>query len=191
MYDPVKKEQLDRECKEFQHFARQIVPLLREMQKKVAVYMQNKSLNNTNYNYFLSILNKYEELNMANYVEGKEEKMVFGNQEFKEKDNLKMDLKNPYFNLYHWSKGELFDIEAVFNAINTRDKLVEKLGKTEKKKAGQQKDLNDVTAGRKTVKTLFKNDKDTGNMNQKIENVSKTILNKFHNLISFIGRKRS
>ena len=114
MYDPVKKESLDRECKEFQHFARQIVPLLREMQKKVAVYMQNKSQNNTNYNYFLGILNKYEELNMANYVEGKEEKMVFGNQEFKESDKLKMDLKNPYFNLYHWSKGELFDIEVVF-----------------------------------------------------------------------------
>ena len=43
MYDPVKKESLDRECKEFQHFARQIVPLLKDMQKKVAVYMQNKS----------------------------------------------------------------------------------------------------------------------------------------------------
>lgn len=149
------------------------MPLLREMQKKIAIFMQNKSLNNTNYNYFLSILNKYEELNLANYVEGKEDKMVFGNQEFKEKDSLKMDLKNPYFNLYHWSKGELFDIEAVTNAINMRDKIVEKLGKTEKKKAGTQKDLNDVTAGRKTVKTMFKNEKDAGSMNTKIENVSK------------------
>jgi hypothetical protein len=35
MYDPVKKETLDRECKEFQHFARQIVPLLKDMQKKL------------------------------------------------------------------------------------------------------------------------------------------------------------
>lgn len=43
MYDPIKKETLDRECKEFQHFARQIVPLLKEMQKKVAIFMQNKS----------------------------------------------------------------------------------------------------------------------------------------------------
>ena len=142
------------------------------MQKKIAIYMQNKSQNNTNYNYFLSILNKYEELNLANYVEGKEDKMVFGNQQFKESDNLKMNLKNPYFNLYHWSKGELFDIEALFNAINTRDKISEKLGKTEKKKAGQQKDLNDVTAGRKTVKPLFKTEKDASSMNQKIENVS-------------------
>jgi len=27
----------------------------------------------------LNMLDKYEELNLANYVEGKEEKMVFGN----------------------------------------------------------------------------------------------------------------
>ena len=43
-------------------------------------------------------------------------------------------LKNPYFNLYHWCKGELFDIEAVYNAINVKDKILEKTGKVEKKK---------------------------------------------------------
>lgn len=37
------KDKLDRECKEFQHFARQILPFLKEMQKKIATYMQNKS----------------------------------------------------------------------------------------------------------------------------------------------------
>ena len=41
-----------------------------------------------------------------------------------------------------------------------------------KAKAGAQEDLNNVTAGRKTVKTLFKSSKDTGNMVSKIENVS-------------------
>ena len=70
--------------------------------------------------------------------------MVFGNKEFKDQDSLKLDLKNPYFNLYHWSKGELFDIEAILNTIATRDKVIEKLNKSEKKKAGQQKDLDNV-----------------------------------------------
>lgn len=27
------------------------------------------------------------------------------------------NLKNPYFNMYHWCKGELFDIEALNNAL--------------------------------------------------------------------------
>ena len=52
---------------------------MREMQKKIAVYMQNKSLSIQNYKIFLNMMDKYEELNLANYVEGKEEKMIFGN----------------------------------------------------------------------------------------------------------------
>ena len=49
---------------------------------------------------------------------------------------------------------------------------MERVGKTEKKKAASQKDLDNVTTGRKTVKTLFKNQGDAGGMVNKIENVS-------------------
>jgi hypothetical protein len=43
-------------------------------------------------------------------------------------------LKNPYFNLYHWCKGELFDIISVNNALSGKDKIFEKINKSEKKK---------------------------------------------------------
>ena len=75
-------------------------------------------------------MDKYEELNLANYVEGKEDKMIFGNTQFKNNEDITMKeaaskmtdgLKNPYFNLYHWCKGELFDIEAVYSAIAMKD----------------------------------------------------------------------
>ena len=111
MYNPIVKDKLERESKEFQHFSRQIVPLLREMQKKIAIYMQNKSKSINDYKDLLNMYDKYEEVNLANYVEGKEEKMVFGNSQFVNADSENMKeqvaklceaLKNPYFNLYHW-----------------------------------------------------------------------------------------
>jgi len=83
-------------------------------------------------------------------------------------------LKNPYFNLYHWCKGELFDIEAVTNALVSKDKLHLKIGATEKKKRSTQGDLDNITTGKKTVTTLLKSQKDTGSMVNKIEAVSKT-----------------
>ena len=52
------------------------------------------------------------------------------------------------------------------------DKIVEKLGKTFKKKQNTQKDLHDVNVGKKSARTLFKGQKDAGTMNVKIENVS-------------------
>lgn len=127
------------------------------------------------------MMDKYEELNLANYVEGKEEKMVFGNTQFSNNEGLTMKesvakmnegLKNPYFNLYHWCKGELFDIEAVYNAINVKDEILRKTGKIEKKKTSAQKDIDNVQTGRKTVKTLFKNQNDAGKMQSNMENVS-------------------
>ena len=113
------------------------------MQKKIAIYMQNKSLSIQDYKQLLNMLDKYEELSLANYVEGKEEKMVFGNTQFvnaesesvkEQVSKLSDGLKNPYFNLYHWCKGELFDIEAIYDACNIKDKVFEKIGKQEKKK---------------------------------------------------------
>ena len=112
------------------------------------------------------MLDKYEELNLANYVEGDETKMVFGNTQNKDTNSETIkesvatmcdSLKNPYFNMYHWCKGELYDIEAVFSALELKDKIQSKIGKTEKKKRSTQENLDNVTTGRKTVKTLFKN----------------------------------
>lgn len=71
--------------------------------------------------------------------------------------NLCDNMKNPYFNIYHWIKGEIFDIEAINVALSTKDKIYDKINKHEKKKRNTQENLDNVTTGRKTVKTLFKN----------------------------------
>lgn len=146
--------------------------------------MTNKSQGIQDYKIFLHMLDKYEELNLANYVEGDETKMVFGNTQNKDTNSETIkesvatmcdSLKNPYFNMYHWCKGELYDIEAVYSALQLKDKIQEKIGKTEKKKRNTQENLDNVTTGRKTVKTLFKNQNDTGKMVTNIENTDKEI----------------
>jgi len=42
------------------------------------------------------------------------------------------NLKNPYFNIFHWCKGEVFDIDAINQALALKDKIFEKIGKNEK-----------------------------------------------------------
>ena len=99
---------------------------------------------------------------------------VEGEQTIKEQvSSLAEAMKNPYFNIYHWVKGEIYDIEAVNDAITTKDKIQSNIQKNEKKKRSTQENLDNVTTGRKTVKTIFKNQDDAGKMVNKIENVSK------------------
>lgn len=127
----------------------------------------------------MQMLNKYEENNLSTYVDNKSEKMVFEYKETPESDPVKdlgaqmcQALKNPYFNLYHWCKGELSDIEALNNALLSKEKILARIQSTEKKKTSQQSDLDTVAAGKKSVTTIMKSQKDTGNMTAKIEAVS-------------------
>ena len=125
------------------------------------------------------MMNKYEETNMTTYVDGKTEKMVFEYKETPESEAVKeqgtqmcASLKNPYFNLYHWCKGELSDIEALTNALISKDKLKARIEANEKKKKQAQGDIDSVNAGRKTLTTLTKNKSDTGTMEIKLQAVS-------------------
>ena len=129
------------------------------------------------------MLDKYEELNLDNYVEGDPNKMVFGNTEQHGEKSVKEqvsqlcdNLRNPYFNMYHWAKGELFDIEAINNALSQKDKIADKMVKNEKNKKSTQDNIENVQAGRKTLKTLLKTKDDVGSMSSKIERVSKIYL---------------
>lgn len=85
------------------------------------------------------------------------------------------NLKNPYLNMYHWVKGEIFDIESINNSLSIKDRIQEKIGKTVRKKQSTQENLDNLTTGRKTVKTLFKTQDDTGKMVSKIESSDKEI----------------
>ena len=68
--------------------------------------MSNKNQGIQDYKIFLQMLDKYEELNLTNYVDGDDSKMVFGNTAEGGEGALKAsvtalcdNLKNPYLNL--------------------------------------------------------------------------------------------
>ena len=113
------------------------------------------------------MFDKYEELNLAQYVEGKEESMIFANtqggtgslvavKESMEKlTHKEQGLKNPYVNLYQWCKGEVFDIDAISQALKKRDEINSRIGNNQKRKKNQQTELNNKTQGKQTMKSMF------------------------------------
>jgi len=133
---------------------------------------------------FLNMLDKYEELNLTNYLDGETDKMVFANPVTYGDNNSSIkdivsstcdNLKNPFFNLYHWAKGEKADIAAIMFAIDNKDGVNKKINQKMQKKSNTQNNLDNVNAGKKTVKTLFKSEKDAGDMAATIESTEKDI----------------
>ncbi len=98
---------------------------------------------------------------MTNYTEGKQELLVLNNPEsskIKEQMEHMIDnQKNSFDHMYHWCKGEIYDIKAIVNAIAQKENFEKLLKKAETKKSNTQADLENVNQGKKTMRTLLKN----------------------------------
>lgn len=100
-------------------------------------------------------------------------------------DGLISKQNNPFVDMYHWCKGEIYDLQALCDAVASREAVEKQQKKLELKKKNTQADLDHVKEGKKTVRTLFKNEKDSSGMMNSIENVIQLFL------IYFIARKRN
>lgn len=87
-------------------------------------------------------------------------------------DNLMNQMGNPFVDMYHWCKGEIYDLQALVEAVTSKDNVEKEQKRLEAKKKNTQADLENVNQGKKTVRTIFKSDKDTSGMMSTIENVS-------------------
>ena len=78
------------------------------------------------------------------------------------------NLRNPFTDLYHWVKGEIYDMGAFLNALVVRDEVAKKLQELKKKNVQAGKDVANLNAGKKSVNTLFKSEGDVGTISNKI-----------------------
>jgi sorting nexin-1/2 len=129
----------------------------------------------------MGIFDKYEDLNMNCYTSNSPDQMVLNNPESKSlKDQMShmiANQKNPFEEMYHWCKGEIHDIQAIMAAIAQKDAFDKLLKKTETKKQNQQADLEHVNQGKKTIRTMFKSEKDANSMMSSIESSEKDLEN--------------
>lgn len=70
---------------------------------------------------------RYEELNLMQYQDLDAHQLIFHNPDAEElRQSLQVtgqSLRNPYIELYHWVKGEIYDIEAMRQAVNARNQV--------------------------------------------------------------------
>jgi len=62
----------------------------------------------------VNLIEKYEELNLKAYNDPSNPKLVFLKDDQSElkaqMDHVVENLKNPYEDMYHWCKGEIYDL---------------------------------------------------------------------------------
>ena len=108
------------------------------MKKQIESFKAIKNASIANYKLYFNLLDKYEEQNFMVYTENAPERMVFGSndrEQIREQVDLMIqEMKNPFAEMYHWCKGEIYDVQVVAEAITTRDNVEKDLKKLEGKK---------------------------------------------------------
>lgn len=120
-YDLTDRERLNNILVEFTFFAKKVLPQLKTMKKVVESSRSIKHQSIASYKVFVRLADKYEDLNLNTYFDGDVNEMVFNNpqnQEINEQMGHMVDnLKNPFDEMYHWMKGEIYDIQALAQAV--------------------------------------------------------------------------
>jgi len=122
MYDAVDKEKFNNAVLECTMFIKRVLPQLKAMKKTIDNFKNIKASHIGNYKILYGVLDKYEELNMMTYSDRNQSKLVITEPESKEiiKDQMSHmidNLKNPFEDMYHWCKGEIYDLQALSVAL--------------------------------------------------------------------------
>lgn len=150
-------------------YIRKSEPFLKKMKDELANFLTRKQAVMQNYASSSNILTEYEEHNLCFYSDRDPSKLIISNNEsganFSESMRQTIEsLRNPFTDLYHWVKGEMYDLAAFTAALTERKAVANAVESLKKKIVSAKSNIENVTQGNKTVSTLFKNANDVGKM---------------------------
>ena len=149
------KTQID----EYVEFIKKIMPVLKSIRDKVRPMIDERNIQNQNYKNMIFLMAKYEEGALIEYANSNAKKLVVGNSMnpiyLDTADDVMEKLKNPFQEYYYWIKGEIYDIQAFNETIESRNRIMKLKEKTESKLKSDDSVLEKIKSGRSTLKTMF------------------------------------
>merc|ERR1712166_994120 len=103
MYDLTEKEQFAQRLTEFTFFVKKIEPYLKYLKNELAQFLTTKQLTINNYKNLARMWNIYEEVNLTAYVDMSATSLVLTSDK----------MKNPFVDVFHWTKGQVLDLQAI------------------------------------------------------------------------------
>ena len=163
------RDMLETKLAEFMVYIKKSEPFLKKMKEELALYLTRKQVVMQNYANSSNILTEYEENNLGFYTERDPSKLIISNSDsgtnFSESMRHTIEsLRNPFTDLYHWVKGEMYDLAAFTAALTERKSVATAVDSLKKKIISAKNDIEAVSQGKKTMGTMFKNANDVGKM---------------------------
>jgi len=136
----------------------------------------------------------FEDVALNYYHDNDGDKLVLTNQDTKEEfneecDKLQSSVKNPYEDIYIWFKKQYLETTGVYHCLCGIQNVMKEQLNTESKKKSDEKELEALNAGKKTLKSVFKSKSKKEDSIQKLQTsieVSEKEIADYKELIKFI-----
>lgn len=110
---------------------------MKNIRDKVKPMIQERDIQNSNFKNMIFLMAKYEEGALLEYANSNANKLIVGNSlnplYIDTADDIMEKLKNPFQEYYYWVKGEIYDIQALQDCIEGRNRLMKQKEKIESK----------------------------------------------------------
>ena len=97
---------------------------MKKLKDDLATYLSKKQNVMQSYAGMANNLTEYEEKNLCYYIDNNTNRLVINNCDngnvIENMRHTIENLRNPFTDLYHWVKGELYDLAAFSAALNER-----------------------------------------------------------------------
>jgi len=190
------RNMLNTQLQEFQVYIKKAAPFLKKMKDDMATYLTKKQMLIKSYAGIAAGFSTYEEGNLTFYVDNEPSGLVMNNMDqgnlIESLRHTVDNLRNPFTDLYHWIKGEIYDLSAFQNALIELKNIGSNVESVTKKIASCKADIENIQAGKKTMNTLFKNTGDVHTIQAKLETYERDLENqkKLYDILRvYLGRK--
>lgn len=144
----------------FQHYLKKAISVMQQQKRQLKSMSSTREKQDTGQKEIMMALMKYEEVGLAYYTDQDSNQRVLthgNNADLKERvENAEKKAKNPYRDAYIWMKGELLDVQGMFDCLQGREGVMKAQLSTEQKKKDDEKELSKLSAGKTTFKSLLK-----------------------------------
>ena len=178
---------------DFQLFLKRAIPVLEIQKRQMKKMMTTRELQDASYSSIMTSLFRYEDNNVDYYSDSDITKRVLSHpdaNDVKEQvDQTHRGLKNPFREVYMVLKGELLDLKGMADALAGRETVVKQQSACESKKRSDQQEVEKLSQGKTTLKSIFKSSKSKENdivsLQSAIEVANKDIAD-YRKLITFL-----
>jgi len=176
-------------------FVKKANVFLKKMKNDCAGYLTHKQQLIKSYSGTAAELASYEDTSLVYYIDNDHSRLVVNNMEagnlIESLRHTVDNLRNPFTDLYHWVKGEIYDLAAFSAALIELKTSAANVEISTKKLTQAKADIDNITAGKKSMNTMFKGSNDVHTIENKKERYELELASaqKLHTLILiYIGK---